>query len=524
MTTRPLPSLRWLLMITSVGLLIGSLTARSLHGAPETDHRLSLEDLIEARERGDISDDEFEEFAGLLEQAAVLDREVRNAVTLIPDPGVAGAWTRQLVRMKLRYSSLSALRGTVYPRRLLQGHASAGPISLRMSADRGASADWRMRDAGVSLRAGHWLVDAGAIDVRWTGGLLIGRAPQFIDGGGGIWRGMLQPHYARLTGVRLGWQAGRGGLQIIVSQRGDSRFRHNVQGVQLNLRPHHILIQPAVIRQSLESSESRSQFESWTGGLHIAAGTSRRGWEVDAATGAGGRAWQASLRDNGTHLGWRARLWQISPAFRHPLLHARTQSDREYVYYPELDVRLSSASTGESGVEVYVRAGSTRRFAAGWLRTWRETPLRRAALRTGVDTRNTMLGLDWRWSGLYYTRPLEDIRLQRVESRLSIERGPHRLTALVRHSDGHWAPFSDWSGSVRAQWDVDRARFSRLALSAMLSSYDLNTPDRWFWTIRVDQQLHVSALATIGMHVRWRSSYNDNDASLTLRVDSTLVL
>ena len=490
---------------------------------------LTVEDLIAARERGDLTQTELEELYELVEARAQADVEAlrRARSKLLLDEGDESgvdlpARSRQRTwSLSLEVHTLAPLRGSSSVRDFVRVQPSVGALAFAVDVERRAAGTWEVRQAGGSFSEGAFDLQVGALDVEWAGGLLIGRAPGFIEGGAGLWGGFLQPSQARLAGVSGRWRNRLGDVEALVSVRRDDELEHRTTGLRYTLRRGAVSVAPAFVWQRLAVRADRASFPMNHGGVSFEVTRGQPRLRTDLAFSGRNAAIQVQLERRSRDFNWRAAYWRIPVGFRNPLLHAHGESDREAVEYPELDLELSSASTGESGGEVEVRFGP-RSSSRVWFTCWREQPFRRASLRAGIGQRVRALGLRWSGSLYHYTRDDEGDRLHRTECALSVDQ-KHALASLrVRRTPGHWPPFGSTSGQVRIGARSGLASLGFTTVATTFETYDLARGDRFFWTVQIDQRMQVHATQAIELHLRWRSGYGDTPRSLTLRIDWSL--
>jgi hypothetical protein len=179
---------------------------------------------------------------------------------------------------------------------------------------------------------------------------------------------------------------------------------------------------------------------------------------------------------------------------------------------------LPTTSTGERGGELQLAFGPTSRNTELRVTYWRELAQRSASLRARVvQRRMTRAG---RWVVSYYgqMRPSDPGFRLRHEGSLLLEGHTLWIGVRARLTDGYWSPFGDHSARFQVGWRQLRRQLGQLALSAAWESYDVSRAERAFWTVRFDQQVSIRMRGHLGLHVRWRSAYSAQPASLTVRV------
>jgi hypothetical protein len=493
------------------------------------DAYIAEEDLQDALERGDISFDEYEQLLELFRSRTVLDQQQYDAARVPGHPlaeRLALAATAPRNAPLFFYQTTIPLRGGTTESQILGIEPRMGRQSFRWEIARGNN-EWHIRTARASLVYRNSSLTLGAFDTRWTGGLLSGSAPAFLKSPDDFSRTLLQPQRGRLNGSQYEWRHGHTAMTVLASERHDTALVHRTYGARVERRFGGFAFDAAYLHQMLMRRRSSGHFEVDLFGVGAQGQAGRFDARADLATNTRGLAFQGSISSHHRHShDWQLTAWHVPDGFRHPLLASAGEPDRESVSYPELDMSLSSPSTGERGVESSLCFGRSRKSSTIAFTYWRENSDRPASLR-GKLARDHLWML-WKLNGEYYvhTRSDDARRLFRHEFSARVERSATYVLVKYRLVDGSWSPFGARGVRVQAGW---RARQSSSALgkfgaSVSYDDFDLNKDHSAFWTLRVDQELPIRDRGSLGLHVRWRTAYAQTAPSLTVRIVSTVFL
>lgn len=518
--------------ITVAALIIGAPPARSQIDVE--DPPLTEEDLRTAFEQGDISEAEYSDLLESFRSRIAADSQYTDQATDIPDlpdvsepsggpPFRVGNRTPQTA---VSYQTTIPIRGNASENHLLSIHPSFGRHSARFEITRRGDHEWQTRTARATLRHHNAALTLGAFDTRWTGGLLIGPAPDFLDRDNTFGETLLNPQRGRLHGARLQWSRSKDVTTALYSYRRDPELTHTIYGIRTEYDIASLSLQPALLHQTLTARTTGAHFVTDLLGLSVADATGPSTWQTDVASDATSFAAQGSFHTTSLDHELDLSAWHIPASFRHPLLSAHTESDREQVPYPELDRSLSSASTGERGFKARLRYGPPQTRNTIMLTSWRETSQRGASLRLRLA--HERLYYSSRVYTQYYmqSRPSELSRDFRHE--LSARYSHRRITAQIkaRYIDGTWSPFARYSAQLRVTWhskrnDVTRGRI-RIALA--YDHYDLRESNAGYLTAVIVQRLRFDHDTDIDLHLRVRTAYRNNPTSITLRIVSGVIL
>ena len=217
---------------------------------------ITIEDLNEALERGDITAAEYEALYELVYSRAVADSAelARTSSPLTPLASESVAPVQRSSRPAhgyLRYSYFSPLRGSGSPRQYITAHPKFGAVALNLRLSRRFKSLWTVEEVSAHY-TNRWLsLTGGVLAPRWTGGLLIGRAPVFLDHSGQGWRGLWLPGRGRLYGVHAIIKHRLGDVSGLHSSLSDSVYTHTVSGVRSRFRFGRLSFEPALIVQRL---------------------------------------------------------------------------------------------------------------------------------------------------------------------------------------------------------------------------------------------------------------------------------
>lgn len=148
---------------------------------PETLPVISLEDLQDALERGDLTPSEFgllAELVGHREQADSSEAVRLAKLVQLPQvedsrasraPGPPGG--------RVEYSVYAPLRGSGRYGEELRALPGFGGVSATIHARREQAEPWVVTEAFAEWRMGAALLQAGSLHPVWAGGLVVGRSP-----------------------------------------------------------------------------------------------------------------------------------------------------------------------------------------------------------------------------------------------------------------------------------------------------------------------------------------------------------
>jgi hypothetical protein len=323
-------------------------------------------------------------------------------------------------------------------------------------------------------------------------------------------------------GGELVWQSQGTSLSTLYSHQAGESLSHRIWGIrgQQTLLGTHC--ESAFMHQVLDRRATRGLFAAGTTGFSVWRGTRTAGWRTDLGLTRAGCALQAhAVGQIDGDASWRIAVWNISPRYRNPVLYARGESDRERISYPELDVELSSTSTGESGGEGRLKLRRGSRDTEMRLTYWREQPLYAASLRATL--RHGLHTVGGRLDVTYSVRVQSegDRQLYHVWS-VGFTRSRFFATASMRRQRSATPQSERLSARLTSGLRLPPEAFGHLHVSAAYESRDLTYPDADFLTLRLDHELPVSAHGQVGLHVRWRSPYRSYGSSLSLRIATAL--
>jgi hypothetical protein len=494
----------------------------------DTVYAITVEDLSEALERGDITADEFDVLYELVYSRSVADsaelaRASEALVPLVSRARALAVHTSTPAHGYLRYSYFSPLRGSGSPRQYITANPEFGSVTADLRLSRHSRSLWQVDEVAAHFASRLLSMTAGVLTPRWTGGLLIGRAPMFLDHSGAGWRGLWLPSRARLYGVQAALKHRLGEVAVLQSSLSDSVYTHKVRGLRTLFRFGPVILEPAVVIQRVDLSGGASAFAGRFWGF-AGAGTWPAGaLEIDLATDERVMALQARAHGRSGQRRWWLEYWHIPQGYRNPLLHGRGESDREMVAYPELDAVLSSASTGERGGRFDVRFGGTGSYIRLQMAAWREAISRQASVRVRATAGNTLARHAFKWDYLLYSRVSDGLRSQRHEAQLKVSRNHVFVSARVRVTEGTPSTFGPIGGQLVGGISFPPSLMGAWSLHLAAESFDLGSPAKQFVTVRVAQQLPFR-YGRMDMHLRWRSTYASQPSVLSLRIDSRVYL
>jgi hypothetical protein len=284
-----------------------------------------------------------------------------------------------------------------------------------------------------------------------------------------------------------------------------------------------LIFEPALLIQRLGAINTNELFSGRFWGLAGAWHAPSVSLELNLASNERVAAVQARAYGRSGNRRWWLEYWLIPGAFRNPLLHARGESDRELVYYPELDASFSSASTGERGGRLDVRFGGTLSYVRLHMVAWREETYRQASVRVRATLRQTLTNTAVQTDYLLYSRISDGSRRHRHVGQVKVSRKYVSLSGRVRITDGETSTFGPLSGQLAGSIGFPLSHVGAWSLTLAADSYDLSTQAKQFVTIRVAQQLPFR-YGRMDVHLRWRSTYASGPSALSLRVDSRVYL
>jgi hypothetical protein len=509
--------LKWPVLLCVVLISVG-LQAKAASGAPA----ITLEDLQDALDRGDLSQSEYDLLAAMVQERlqadsvelARLSRQVSDAAP----PATAGG-----AHGRARLALYAPLRGPGTYGQDLQLLPVLRGIAALVYARRVDSQPWYVTRASAQAQRGPLQVQAGSLDFVWTGGLLVGRSPviteQVVPGIDGLW----QPGRSRLRGVRARLATGRADAEAFGSTVSDALWQHRAMGARLGVDIGTISIEPAVLAQCLSYRLAPAAYSSTVWGLSATARRQSTTVSLNSAVIHRTLAFQVAATGRARLAHWEMDYWAIPPGFRQPLLQARGEPDREWVDYPELGKHIPSASTGESGGRVCLRSGGSRTFGEVSTTVWREQPLRPAAVRIEAVAQRTRGRRTVRVEYLHLLQP----DLVEFEGR-------HEARVLARYSGisgelrGKWTrspecPKGAAGGRIAGGLRVNSVGRGQWQFRAAWDAYDLDSASRQFVTLRIDHSLPLRR-GELGVHLRWRSAYASHVAAWSLSIDSSVYL
>jgi hypothetical protein len=489
---------------------------------------ITIEDLTEALERGDITADEYDALYELVYSRAVADSAelARAATVLTPLAPQSVAPVRHSSTPAfgyLQYSYFSPLRGSGSPRQYITARPEAGAVGVDVRLSRRFRGLWTVEEVAAHYTNRRLSMTAGVLAPRWTGGLLIGRAPVFLDHSGEGWRGLWLPDQARLYGVFGMLKHRFGDVAVLHSSLSDSIYTHTVRGVRTRIQFGRMSIEPALVIQRLRANGGDAEFAGRFWGFAGVWKGPSLSLELDLATNEQTIAVQARAYGQSDRSRWWLEYWHIPRAYRNPLLQARGESDREVVYYPELDVALSSASTGERGGRLDVRLGGTASYVRLHMAAWRESEFRQASLRARVTARRALPLVAIQADYLLYSRVTGGLQGQRHEARIRISRRRVFASGRIRLTDEEMSAFGPLGGQLAGGIGFPLSHVGVWSVTLAAESYDLRTQAKQFVTVRVAQQLPFRH-GRMDLNLRWRSTYASQPSALSLRVDSRVYL
>lgn len=519
----PATVIRASLLAAVLGIWFGLARASS-----NTEHTtLTVEDLVEAYERGDLSFEELEEVLAILESGEKRDRNLVSAAQDAVAIWVPASGARSYSRSGRRHGFIfqhqvyGSLRGNLKPRQSIRLTAGRSRPGIRIDLGRNGVGSWHARRATAHWQSRHVSISAGSLQPVWTGGLLIGHAPRFMASPSDFIGSLLQPKLARLTGAEVQMNSGKTQVEVLYSSRSDSLLSHRAVGLRLNLTSGALTLTPAIIQQQIVDLRHTGRFSAHYGGLSAVYRGEKEVFRSDIALSAEGVAlqseWTGSERDR---VSWRFELWHIPESFRNPLMHAQAQSDRELVKYPEIERELSSTSTGERGGELGLVLGppnARTELRGTW---WRENSHRQASLRASIVFQRPFINGHIKFGYSIRHRPelLGVATKQRIQIRLQ---GKHLWSLVSAHvtEQAGLRPRMK-GGQLRCGYKSREQGLGTISLSASIDVSDLRGDG--FVTIRYSQLLRQSSGQTLSMYLRWRSAYNTSPVLLSLRVKTEI--
>ena len=485
---------------------------------------LSLADLQDALDRGDLSQWEFDLLAELVGNRERIDSaESARLAKLVERPGIGSGELRGTPRGSLEYGVYAPLRGSGRSGEELRVLPAFRGASATIQVRREQSLPWVVTEASAEWRRGAVLLQAGSLHPLWTGGLLVGRSPVFVGesvpGLAGLW----QPGRARLRGALARIALTRLESEVFGSSIVGARWQHRAAGARIRAIAGPVWIEPALLAQHLGRMPSDLLYQSLVWGLSGGLEVGNTTLQLQSAVTSGAPAFQAHVSGKRSAARWQVEYWRVSPAFRNPLLHARGEIDREFVYYPELDTSLASASTGESGGSVALRSGGARVFGEVGATVWREHPSRPAAVRLEAATQASGQRRMVRLEFLHLKRPGQVEFNRRHEVALKARRG-----GVFGELRGKWTQLTYTSplrvgGRLAAGIDVKTAHVGLWEAGVAWDAYDLSLASGQFVTLRVHHSLPLGH-CELAWHLRWRSAYATYPAALSLRLNSSVYL
>lgn len=487
---------------------------------------ITLEDLQDALDRGDLSQSEFDLVAEMIQERLRSDSlelaRVSQRILQATSPGHSSLGPPKHGR--IRYSTYAPIRGSGSTGQYVQVEPSFGAGSAQVFARRAGSDPWYVSRATIQAKAGPLEFQGGSLDLNWTGGLVIGSSPvltrHFASGLAGLWH----PDRSRLWGVSARATGGRFDAEVTGSSVWDSLWRHRALGGRIKVRLGRFAIEPALIGQELEYGVHHGSFSSLVSGLSVESKAGSHSFRVNSAVTSRSLALQTLAAGKAAaRTRWECEYWTIPAGFRNPLLHARGEYDREPVEYPELGTRLLNASTGESGGRLSMRIGGSRNFGGVGASVWREQRFRPASVRLTAVVQTADVTRMLRLEYSHSSRPVDGLREIRHETGLFTSYRAVFAQALGRWTWGTGLPLGAAGGRLAGGVRVHTASAGVWEVKAAWDAYDLSLASGQFVTLRVDQSLPFRR-GEFAVHLRWRSSYAARAATLSVRIDSSVYL